>query len=123
MALQENGVATAIESIYRDLEYARTLIKMSRAFADDGEEEATIRDNQRPRSSTMSTTVSSPRSLSESYAEGQENSEDWSVISDSDGRRSRRSSRHSADLRQSPSKGNEKKSLVSTVMSVLPSRS
>ena len=121
MISQENGVATAIESIYRDLEYARTLIK--RAAAVDGEEDATIRDNQRPRSSTLSTTVSSPRSLSDSYIEGQENSEDWSVISDSDDKKSRRSSRHSQDLRQSPGKEKEKKSLVSTVMSVLPSRS
>jgi sterol 3beta-glucosyltransferase len=29
LIVQENGVATAIEAIYRDLEYARTLIKRS----------------------------------------------------------------------------------------------
>jgi hypothetical protein len=29
LALQENGVAKAVESIYRDLEYARSIIKFS----------------------------------------------------------------------------------------------
>ncbi|KAH8120518.1 UDP-Glycosyltransferase/glycogen phosphorylase [Phellopilus nigrolimitatus] len=96
----ENGVATAVESIYRDLEYARTLVK-SRITA-EAEEDATIREDQRPRSSTFSTTFSSPRSSADSYFEfGQEaQSEDWSVISDQD---DRRSSRHSSDVRgQSP---------------------
>lgn len=102
-------MATAIESIYRDLEYARTLIKVSHAIA-DGEEDATIRRR------SMSTTFSSPRSSADSYLEGQENSEDWSVISDSDDRKSRRSSHHSAELRPSP----KRTGLAAAVLSVLP---
>ncbi|THH11780.1 hypothetical protein EW145_g439 [Phellinidium pouzarii] len=112
----ENGVATAIESIYRDLEYARSLIKSSNVVEE--EEDATIGEEQRMHTSTHSATFSSPRSSADSYLEsGQEaQSEDWSVISDTD---DRRSSRHSNDLRtQSPI--SKRNSLAAAVLSVLP---
>ena len=79
--LQENGVATAIEAIYRDLEYARSLIKgaahrdlQSDAFFDS--ERATIRDY--PFSSTPP-----PEHPSPAWSATDPTS-DWSVISDSD---------------------------------------
>lgn len=43
MFQQENGVETAIKAVYRDLEYARTLIKKPHGEAlDDSEESWTI---------------------------------------------------------------------------------
>lgn len=79
----ENGVATAIEAIYRDLEYSRTLIKRPSApdeHAGDANdaEDATIRERGVP---------SSPPSRSEtggSSTGGGPPSEDWSVVSDPD---------------------------------------
>jgi sterol 3beta-glucosyltransferase len=38
---QENGVETAINAIYRDLEYAKTLIKKPKISIDGGDEEDT----------------------------------------------------------------------------------
>ncbi|KAI5123707.1 hypothetical protein M0805_000302 [Coniferiporia weirii] len=117
----ENGVATAVESIYRDLEYARMLVKSSHPVtAAEDEEDATIRGAQRTRSSTQSTSFSSPRSTAGSYLESvaghEAQSEDWSVISDTD---DRRSSRHSSELlTQSPT--SKRNSLATAVLSVLP---
>lgn len=109
---QENGVATAVESIYRDLEYARSLVKTSRPEAEND----TIREVKRPQSLSFSTVFSSPQSSAESCVEAQEASEDWSVISDSD---DKRSSRHSSDMRtQSPA--SKRSSLAAAVFSVLP---
>ncbi|KAL5518675.1 ATG26 [Sanghuangporus vaninii] len=109
----ENGVATAIESIYRDLEYARSLIKTSRAESEND----TIREVRRPQSSNLSTAFSSPQSSADSYVEAQEApSEDWSVISDSD---EKRSSRHSTDMR-TQSTASKRSSLAAAVFSVLP---
>ncbi|KAI0724242.1 hypothetical protein C8T65DRAFT_733888 [Cerioporus squamosus] len=76
----ENGVATAIEAIYRDMEYARSLIKgaASRNTEHDeyfDAEHATIRDY--PASS------SPPEHPSPSWSASGAVS-DWSVISDSD---------------------------------------
>lgn len=80
--LQENGVATAMEAIYRDLEYARSLIKGAahrdaQHESDDhfDAEHATIRDH--PSSSTP------PEHPSPSWSATGAVS-DWSVISDSD---------------------------------------
>jgi sterol 3beta-glucosyltransferase len=82
--VQENGVATAIEAIYRDLEYSRTLIKRPSAPDErtvdlDDAEEATIRERG----------PSSPPSRPETYSGGSSTgggppSEDWSVVSDLD---------------------------------------
>ncbi len=75
--LQENGVGTAIEAIYRDLDYARSLIKGSTTHDDDAEH-ATIRERfSRPSSRqrrSVDSSASSPRGAAS----------DWSVISDQD---------------------------------------
>ncbi|RDX56200.1 hypothetical protein OH76DRAFT_1396537 [Lentinus brumalis] len=76
----ENGVATAMEAIYRDLEYARSLIKgaASRDTEHDeyfDAEHATIRDYQ--------ASSSPPEHPSPSWSASGAVS-DWSVISDSD---------------------------------------
>ena len=75
--MQENGVATAIEAIYRDMEYARTLIKgVARRNEECSDaEHATIRDY--PADSTPSEHPSPSMSASGAAS-------DWSVISDSD---------------------------------------
>ncbi|KAK7064572.1 sterol 3-beta-glucosyltransferase [Favolaschia claudopus] len=107
----ENGVATAIESIYRDMDYARSLIKNSVPdFDDDLEddvdgEHSTIRD--RPEQSGYSSSGSVP---------GGAGSEDWSVISEQDGRRDSISSQQS-DV------SSKRNSLAAAVLSVLPSSS
>ncbi|KAI1797585.1 UDP-Glycosyltransferase/glycogen phosphorylase [Ganoderma leucocontextum] len=74
----ENGVATAIEAIYRDLEYARSLIKGAAQHHDEEHfdaEHATIRDY--PASSIPPEHPSPCLSASGAVS-------DWSVISDSD---------------------------------------
>ncbi|EMD41640.1 glycosyltransferase family 1 protein [Gelatoporia subvermispora B] len=77
----EDGVATAIEAIYRDLEYARSLVKggPSDTHPDEHDaEHATIRDfdqhstPERSRTRSQGSSVSSPRGAAS----------DWSVISD-----------------------------------------
>ncbi|KZT22136.1 glycosyltransferase family 1 protein [Neolentinus lepideus HHB14362 ss-1] len=74
----ENGVFTAIEAIYRDLEYARSLIK--NPHDDPDGENATIRDvdNTNPSSGSTPDRPSPVESSTESIR----SSEDWSVISD-----------------------------------------
>lgn len=77
--MQENGVATAIEAIYRDLEYARSLIKgivakdESRSDRFDDERD-TIREQG------LSASTSRSRRLSGESSRGA--TSDWSVISD-----------------------------------------
>ncbi|KAF8213503.1 hypothetical protein K438DRAFT_1902562 [Mycena galopus ATCC 62051] len=113
----EDGVATAIESIYRDMEYARSLIKRVVPDSDDDEDDeidgghSTIRDRPAVEQSGYSSSGSTP---------GGAGSEDWSVISEHDGRRSSVSSQHSEGRPDSSSKRN---SLAAAVMSVLPSSS
>ncbi|KAF7306570.1 Sterol 3-beta-glucosyltransferase [Mycena indigotica] len=102
----EDGVATAIESIYRDLDYARSLIK--RDSDDDVDDEA---------EGEHSTIRASGYSSSGSAAGGG-GSEDWSVISEHDGRRMSISSQNSDGGREPSSKRN---SLAAAVLSVLPS--
>lgn len=118
MTLKENGPATAVEAIYRDLEYARSLIK--RAVHDDGLEDivndgdATIREPERRPSSSQSwysSTGSGPGA----------SSEDWSVVSEQEDRRSSMGSRRSRSDGpvERPSKF-KRNSLAAAVMSVLP---
>ncbi|CAK5280074.1 unnamed protein product [Mycena citricolor] len=110
----EDGVATAIESIYRDMEYARSLIKRAADSDEDTEdpEHSTIRKSQ----SGYSSSGSAPAG-----------SEDWSVISDYETRRMSVSSQHSEvpreRERERPSKRNSLAAAVTGVMSVLPSSS
>ena len=92
--IQEDGVATAIESIYRDLEYARSLIKRHGVDDLDGISELDGEDSTIRNHDDMS-----PSSLS-GYSSGGSvrgaPSEDWSVISEQDGRQSSAGSRGQA---------------------------
>ncbi|KAH8100480.1 hypothetical protein BXZ70DRAFT_937353 [Cristinia sonorae] len=78
----ENGVATAIEAIYRDLEYSRSLIK-GHAAASEGDssdpEHSTIREH-RGHSPSRRTGTHSGHSSIDSTRRGAVS--DWSVISD-----------------------------------------
>ncbi|KAL6299038.1 UDP-Glycosyltransferase/glycogen phosphorylase [Sparassis latifolia] len=72
----EDGVATAIEAIYRDLEYARSLIKGGPPRDHDYDNEnATIRESRAPE---RSGTRSGESSVSSNHG----TASDWSVISD-----------------------------------------
>jgi hypothetical protein len=111
----ENGPATAVEAIYRDLEYARSLIK--RTAQDDlsdiiDDEDATIRDyeQQRPSSSHSGYSSGSGRGAS---------SEDWSVISDQEDQPGSRPSRLN-DSTVDRSSTFKRNSLAAAVLSVLP---
>lgn len=119
----ENGVAIAIEAIYRDLEYARSLIR--RTVHEDAvdAEDSTIREHDQ----SLSSLSSRPETRSEessgngapSESGGGAPSEDWSVISDQDNTRSSTSSsRHNEgkDRTLSP----KRSSLTAAVLSVLP---
>jgi len=107
-----------VEAIYRDLEYARSLVKRTvhddllEDIIDDGD--ATIRDYEHRPSSSQSGYSSSGSGPGAS-------SEDWSVISDQEDRRSSMGSRRSRTDgpvdRPSTFKRN---SLAAAVMSVLP---
>ncbi|KAG9223145.1 hypothetical protein CCMSSC00406_0000166 [Pleurotus cornucopiae] len=111
----ENGVATAIEAIYRDLEYSRSLIKKQAANdATDDLEESTIRDQ------AHSSGIEPPSGYSSSNSARGAPSEDWSVISDTEDhdRRSSDSSRHSEC--KSDRCHNKRNSLAAAVLSVLP---
>ena len=111
--MQENGVATAIEAIYRDLEYARTLLKRSGVQDDVNDaEHATIREKGTP---------SSPPSRSETRSGGSSTgggppSEDWSVVSDPDDLYSSVGS----SLSGKGAKLSKRNSLTAAMLSVLP---
>ncbi|KII93930.1 glycosyltransferase family 1 protein [Plicaturopsis crispa FD-325 SS-3] len=114
----ENGVATAIEAIYRDLEYARSLIK--RAARDDLTEEAVLMADNSTIRDEMTTSPVSGRPLS-GYSSSGRTSEDWSVVSDGDDRRDdRRSSFSSRRSEGKADKSFKRKSLAAAVLSVLP---
>ncbi|KAI0274778.1 hypothetical protein BC834DRAFT_814654 [Gloeopeniophorella convolvens] len=105
----ENGVGTAIEALYRDLEYARTLIKRPGApdAGGDDAEDATIRER----------VPSSPPSRAEtSSGGGRPPSEDWSVVSDPDDLHSSVGS----SLGGKGAKLTKRNSLTAAMLSVLP---
>lgn len=117
--LQENGVRNAIESIYRDMEHARSLTFKRRAGLTPGhktlDEDAEIEKLQ---SNIQRLSLSLPRGaerpptrLSDDSAAGAA-SEDWSVISDPEDTLKRSSS----DKKQQ----GRRKSLTSAVLSALP---
>ncbi|EIW86457.1 glycosyltransferase family 1 protein [Coniophora puteana RWD-64-598 SS2] len=123
----ENGVATAIEAIYRDLDYARSLIKRTADRTLDDEPNVESPDQEQfpqPSQSLMD------RSLSRSHRSSRGShrktpSEDWSVISDQEEPRSspssRRNSRRSSEGKIERSPTAKRTGLTAAVMSVLPS--
>jgi sterol 3beta-glucosyltransferase len=119
-AQQENGVAVAIESIYRDMEYARSLIKRQPVGQDDDIEEDDEESGRGTiRRSKGDVTPFSPGSFtSTSSIHGRTPSEDWSVISEQD-ERDRRSSSGSNRSR-SRSKRDKRRSFTAAMLSVLP---
>ncbi|KAG9314605.1 glycosyltransferase family 1 protein [Chiua virens] len=114
----ENGVATAIEAIYRDLDYARSLIRRpSNKAVDVAEGDSVTKQEQLSDASIHS----SPRSRYNSFG-SQQGSEDWSVISDGEDRRSSLSSWRS-NSKPDRSATLKRNSLAAAVMSVLPTNS
>ncbi|KAI5827594.1 glycosyltransferase family 1 protein [Schizophyllum commune Tattone D] len=124
----EDGVATAIESIYRDLEYARSLIKAPPTQPrplpphDDSDEElvlenSTIRDS-------VTTNNSEHNSGYNSSSGGGAPSEDWSMVS-ADGEERRPStsgSRPPVQRRRSSADRivNKRNSIAAAMLAVLP---
>ncbi|KAG6919582.1 hypothetical protein DXG01_004246 [Tephrocybe rancida] len=100
----ESGVSTAIECIYRDLEYARSLIKHVDTDEEDNEHN-TVKNHEHGSQSGYSS--GSGRGAP---------SEDWSVISEQDDRRSSLSSTHSLSRDTSVNRT----SFTTAVLSVLP---
>lgn len=119
--IQENGVSTAIEAIYRDLEYARSLTIKRRNNAglphDEGHdtENATIRKLSSPFSSVPQTPERPSTRSSLGSATGAA-SEDWSVISDQEEQNLSPSKRNTAEPTSPPAK---RRSLIA-VLSALP---
>ncbi|KAH9486672.1 Sterol 3-beta-glucosyltransferase [Psilocybe cubensis] len=104
----EDGVATAMESIYRDLEYARSLIKRQtpeEALEEGAAEESTVRNIDNVSPSSLSSSAGSVQGAP---------SEDWSVISDQEDKRSSLGSYHSEN------QSAQRTSLAAAVLSVLP---
>lgn len=111
----ENGVATAIEAIYRDLEYARSLIKRTHNESEAVHDaEGAARDEQNTQS-----TLERSGSGSRASVDSRRVSEDWSVISDGDDKRPSGSGRVS-DGKLDRSSTFKRSSLAAAVMSVLP---
>ncbi|KAG1773038.1 glycosyltransferase family 1 protein [Suillus occidentalis] len=111
----ENGVATAIEAIYRDLDYARSLIKRTPNESEAVHDvEGAARDEQNTQS-----TLERSGSGSRASVDSRRVSEDWSVISDGDDRRLSGSGRVS-DGKLDRSSTFKRSSLAAAVMSVLP---
>jgi sterol 3beta-glucosyltransferase len=77
-------VATAIEAIYRDLEYARSLIKrpgLSNQHSEEGSTSRIPRTSHSPRSSHLCDPRHARNSSESTHHDGGATS-DWSVISD-----------------------------------------
>ncbi|KIY51328.1 glycosyltransferase family 1 protein [Fistulina hepatica ATCC 64428] len=108
----EDGVAAAVECIYRDLEYAKSLIK--RLDTDD--------ESDHDKATHSSPEGNSGYSSSGSARLGGASSEDWSVISDQDEPRVSSSSRHSGRRRHSDGRDRQAKrhSFAAAVLSALP---
>ncbi len=104
-------MATAIESIYRDLDYARSLVK--RHVAEDEDDEGTAEDSTIRHRDNIS--PSSPSGYSSEGSHRGTPSEDWSVISDPEDRRLSLGSQPSE--RQAASK---RTSLGAAAISILP---
>ncbi|KAG1783622.1 glycosyltransferase family 1 protein [Suillus placidus] len=114
----ENGVATAIEAIYRDLEYARSLIKRTPNEAEAAHDvEGSARDEQNIVSSQS--TLERSGSGSRTSVDSRRVSEDWSVISDGDDKHPSGLGRVS-DGKLDRSSTFKRSSLAAAVMSVLP---
>ncbi|KAF8746324.1 hypothetical protein AX14_000107 [Amanita brunnescens Koide BX004] len=113
----EDGVATAIESIYRDLDYARSLIKLP--LAESLVQEGEGQDSAAHSAGRRAHFPPGSRSTRSSSGSRRPPSEDWSVISDPDDRRSSVSSGQGDGYvaRDGPSK---RASLTAAVLSVLP---
>ncbi|KAG1866385.1 hypothetical protein C8R48DRAFT_704904 [Suillus tomentosus] len=114
----ENGVATAIEAIYRDLEYARSLIKRDPNESEAAHDvEGAVRNEQNivPSQSTLERSGSGSRTSVDSRRV----SEDWSVISDGDDKHPPGSGKVS-DGKLDRSSTFKRSSLAAAVMSVLP---
>lgn len=97
-------MATAIESIYRDMEYARSLIKQ-RSLDEFAEEfvgeDSTIRNHEAMSPSSFSSVGSPPKAPSE----------DWSVISEDE---------HRSLVGSCSSERRKRASLTAAVLSALP---
>lgn len=116
----ENGVATAIEAIYRDLDYARSLIKRTPNESEATHDvEGTARDEHNIVSSHSTLERSGSGSGSQTSTDSRRVSEDWSVISDGDDKRPSGSGR-SSDGKLDRSSTFKRSSLAAAVMSVLP---
>ncbi|KAG2155467.1 glycosyltransferase family 1 protein [Suillus clintonianus] len=116
----ENGVATAIEAIYRDLDYARSLIKRTPNESEATHDvEGTARDEHNIVSSHSTLERSGSGSGSQTSTDSRRVSEDWSVISDGDDKRPSGSGR-SSDCKLDRSSTFKRSSLAAAVMSVLP---
>ncbi|KAF8649852.1 hypothetical protein AX16_005615 [Volvariella volvacea WC 439] len=116
----EDGVGTAIESIYRDLEYARSLIKRNNHADDSAADDTDEPEELEAEQSTILPSQSAPDGYSGYSSSGSARgapSEDWSLVSDVDERRSSIGSRTSEKTRDSSTK---RTSLVAAVWSVLP---
>ncbi|KAG1826254.1 uncharacterized protein BJ212DRAFT_335509 [Suillus subaureus] len=114
----ENGIATAIEAIYRDLEYARSLIKRTPNEPEAAHDvEGAARDEHNIVSSQS--TLERSGSGSRTSADSRRISEDWSVISDGDDKRPSGSGRVN-DGKLDRSSTFKRSSLAAAVMSVLP---
>jgi sterol 3beta-glucosyltransferase len=119
--IQENGVATAIEAIYRDLDYARSLIKRTPNEPETTRDvEGTAQDERNTPSSHSTLEGSGSCSGSRNSEDSRRGSEDWSVISDSDEKRSSCGSRRLSDGKLDRSSTFRRSSLAAAVMSVLP---
>ncbi|OAX44896.1 glycosyltransferase family 1 protein [Rhizopogon vinicolor AM-OR11-026] len=115
----ENGVATAIEAIYRDLDHARLLIKRTPNDPETARDVEGITGDEQNIPSSPSTLEYSG-SGSRNSEDSRRGSEDWSVISDSDDKRSSFGSRRVSDGKLDRSSTFKRSSLAAAVMSVLP---
>ncbi|KAK4684673.1 hypothetical protein P7C73_g5496, partial [Tremellales sp. Uapishka_1] len=119
MIRKENGVSKAIEFIYRDLEYAKSIIKPPPSAGEDGPLEKVSSILHRPLTShagdsspdkkaTRSSSTSPPRQLSSPHdAEG--TSDEWSVVSE-ERSQSRGRARSGSNMSQDSSSGEDKRS-------------
>ncbi|KAJ3718409.1 hypothetical protein C8R42DRAFT_697487 [Lentinula raphanica] len=117
---KENGVDTAVESIYRDLEYARSLIKRPNVHNSDGADSDIDNSTVRDRQPLTPGEPNSGHSSNGSVHDAPPSDSGWSVISDR-GDPSRRSSISSTFSGTSDERPTSKRSSIAAAMlSVLP---